>query len=659
MSEIGSKLEISKKERGYTRSRSTASAQTRDRKNAASARIYSTQPSPRSDDAESSRARRKQLQLQIRFFKAARFCREKASAFVHPSLKIKQHGLFMQAMKGPCTLDREKETIEDDALSALAREAWEALGTMSPDVAMREYISIVDATVPGWRLMHMLGSADENSDKEEGVKTAKLFNWIIKVRTDQNLIAESIEIVKSNNEASDALLSMYNVEEESDKPERGLNSETGEVTKMTEGGIKEHPFLCRCLPLNNQDLILAKEKHVSLVDQALDVHSMAIRAVSDATIEWKPYKTLPSGMEVVQRTVNYPASVSQLKATARIAATPTQILSYLRMRFNNRLGLDKKIKAKSHEGAIHDAKSLKLMSAGGSTPVELNGKIYELSVKTNANYKTLKFPWPFQPRDVLWITVTGLSEATLCSLSFDWLHPALLKRKGYVRLRCYQQGYVAFVEADERSSVNGSSSPPPCSLSWLQCQNEGGNIPHVLIESYYEKMLDQPHHMALRFAKVGANLKDAPVGSKEVTKGSISPGVASVPSALSEFDKADTQVNVDLSLRDLLLEDFDSVKAQNEFHKARFEFMASDAPQRWVPYLTTSNGTQVFQRTFPFCARSPVKMTRAKIDASPRQCREWCRTADEVEEAVSKLSGDQAAMSRKLLGNGVIKKNGG
>ena len=47
--------------------------------------------------------------LQLRFFKAARFCNDKAGAAIHPSLKIKQHGLLLQVMKGPCTAKTGKE----------------------------------------------------------------------------------------------------------------------------------------------------------------------------------------------------------------------------------------------------------------------------------------------------------------------------------------------------------------------------------------------------------------------------------------------------------------------------------------------------------------------------------------------------------------------
>ena len=376
---------------------------------------------------------------------------------------------------------------------------------------MEEYISIVDGVLPGWKLASMLCNMDEGGENASGATRRRLLNWILKVQIDKNCKALSLEIVKNDAGASGALLSSCGVKAGSGKAEhisanvtQRTAAEKGENEKMTKFSIKTDPFLSRALPLQHEDLILDKVQHSNLLDQAVATHSAALRVASDSTIEWKAFKTMDSGVRVVQREVEFPGSQPQLKATARVPATPPQILSYLRLRFNARLGLDdKEAAAKKHESVVHDAKSRKLMSVGGTTSVEWNGKVYELSVKTNAMYKTLPFPWPFQVRDVLWITVTGLADTTLSSLSFDWPHPALREREGYVRLRPYQQGYVAIAEESTAGTLLKKATTPTswCSLSWLQCQDEGGSIPRVLVDSYHDKLLNQPYRVSLERSK--------------------------------------------------------------------------------------------------------------------------------------------------------------
>ena len=169
--------------------------------------------------------------------------------------------------------------------------------------------------------------------------------------------------------------------------------------------------------------------------------------------------------------------------------------------------------------------------------------------------------------------------------------------------------------------------------------------------------------MALRFTK-------GMVGSSKTKKlsSSSASGIAPTGSTTSDFDSYDSKLGVDIEARDLLIEGFDSLDMLDDFHRARLKFIAyvfkrakakrqipcgslssplvfasqpnrSDSPQRWVPYLKTGSGTQVFQRTFAFCPRSPVKMTKATIEASPKEFSIWISASLQVEQAIKETPG--------------------
>ena len=93
-----------------------------------------------------------------RFIKAARFVRGHGASSIHPSAKIRLHGLLMQAKKGDCP-SPESDKIEESGpavLGNLKRDAWRAVKGKGQEEAMKEYVELLTSLAPNWKVAHIV-----------------------------------------------------------------------------------------------------------------------------------------------------------------------------------------------------------------------------------------------------------------------------------------------------------------------------------------------------------------------------------------------------------------------------------------------------------------------------------------------------------------------
>ena len=105
--------------------------------------------------------RKKRQDLFGRFVKAARYVRGIGASQVHPSAKIRLFGLLMQAQRGDFQETKEGDSGEDaegaiGVLQRLKLDAWRANKGTSRNKAMEEYLEVLKAIAPQWRVAHLI-----------------------------------------------------------------------------------------------------------------------------------------------------------------------------------------------------------------------------------------------------------------------------------------------------------------------------------------------------------------------------------------------------------------------------------------------------------------------------------------------------------------------
>ncbi|XP_062097157.1 acyl-CoA-binding domain-containing protein 3-like [Humulus lupulus] len=85
-------------------------------------------------------------------------------AKVASDVQMELYGLRRVAMKGPC---HESQPLAPNLTAQAKWNSWQRLGTMSQEMAMEQYITILSNKVPGWMEDHSAGEDKEDSLKEE------------------------------------------------------------------------------------------------------------------------------------------------------------------------------------------------------------------------------------------------------------------------------------------------------------------------------------------------------------------------------------------------------------------------------------------------------------------------------------------------------------
>ena len=114
--------------------------------------------------------RKKRQDLFGRFVKAARYVRGIGASQVHPSAKIRLFGLLMQAQRGDFQETKEGDSGEDaegaiGVLQRLKLDAWRANKGTSRNKAMEEYLEVLKAIAPQWRVAHLIGAKRSLADE--------------------------------------------------------------------------------------------------------------------------------------------------------------------------------------------------------------------------------------------------------------------------------------------------------------------------------------------------------------------------------------------------------------------------------------------------------------------------------------------------------------
>ena len=360
------------------------------------------------------------------FIKAARFVRGHGAAALHPSAKIKLHGLLMQAKRGDCP-ETAEVTANTSKLVELQLDSWRSVKGKTQEEAMNEYIELLTSLAPNWKVAHfVLGreSAEERRKPRpmmwvlkvvfqksemtrikslvEGGKSMKRMAALASATHAQThcLLITRIEILQSSNEANARLWT-----EEASAPSKGGPSVTSKHAKdLAATATSAFTRYIAKFPkdLTLEDCILNKAERSTLAEQRAHYAERLLQMSQDE--DWKPYgkakgvsvstahMALDEQLDVYERNVEW-SPLPQLRSEYETDFEVDEIFAFWLGQF-----------AGVFRGAVETAsenapQKLQTMESGYHY---LMSKIAEDRLSaTCITYRELPFPWPLSPRYML------------------------------------------------------------------------------------------------------------------------------------------------------------------------------------------------------------------------------------------------------------------
>ena len=137
------------------------------------------------------------------FMKAANYVREDAASRLDPMQKLQLLALFLQATEGDCPeKDTESASVLPNIHVRIRQEAWAKVRGKDTITAMKEYVALVTAILPGWKLSKIAGfspSAGNVASMTKSIVTV----WSLKVQLDENMQIAKIHVLQHDNNDDD------------------------------------------------------------------------------------------------------------------------------------------------------------------------------------------------------------------------------------------------------------------------------------------------------------------------------------------------------------------------------------------------------------------------------------------------------------------------
>ena len=539
----------------------------------------------------------------VNFIKAAKYVRGIGASNIHPSAKLRLYGLQMQAQRGDArekdakerhleakdaslATDSKEEEIKGSVFSLrkLKFDAWCAEAGKDRKAAMLEYIEMLTAIAPRWKVAHILSAHDslKNRDPTQMV-------WVLKVAFEKrsteevyhvmsskkganaqqhrvvsrlslselgkHLLATSIEIVQWDGKANARLFCEQNTVPKLKGPTS--HKDEGKAFKQ------ENPFLANMpTDLTLDDCIIDKIKHKTIEDQRAyfseKMRRMARRGFDDDD-GWKlcgrtihPSLADENQLAIYGRQVAW-SSTEQLRSTYSTELPAGEIFDSLLKTFETESSyLEKDPKNEAVKEGLRNQ----------SCPFLLITPMWATAI----NYREYHVPWPLSKRDHFIVqdyvkVVQDSGRTWFFTYNHSLEHAYFAPREGFVRVIIRNQGLVGIPITPKEAEHSGTGVQSR--LTWLVNVSLGGIFPSSFVRIMTRDLMIIPYRIAQMASK---DLKHC-----------------NRPSQINPRDGGDagdqdpfiTNIPTDLSIKNCLVDmgdrKFATISEQRKFFKERMQ----------------------------------------------------------------------------------------